>query len=153
MTIQGEKKLRKELDELKKIKRPKIIKSISEARAFGDLKENAEYHAAKEEQSFCERRIQEIEYKLSNAHIIDVKKMCIHKKIFFGATVKILNIKSKKIYKYKIVGDDEADFKKKLISINSPMAKGLMKKKKNELAVIKTPIGFVSYKILKILYI
>ncbi|CAL4322237.1 Transcription elongation factor GreA [Buchnera aphidicola (Periphyllus testudinaceus)] len=153
MTKKGKKKLQKELNNLKNIIRPRIIASISEARAHGDLKENAEYHAAKEEQSFCERKIQEFEFKLSNSYVVDIKKMSIHKKIFFGATVKILNIKLNKIYTYQIVGDDESDFKKNLISINSPMAKGLMKKKVNEIARIKTPVGAVSYKILKIVYI
>ncbi|WP_343183401.1 transcription elongation factor GreA [Buchnera aphidicola] len=153
MTIKGEKKLRKELNKLKNIIRPKIISSISEARAHGDLKENAEYHAAKEEQGFCERKIQEIEYQLSNANVIDVTKMSMNKKIFFGATVDILNIQSNNIYTYQIVGDNEANFKKKLISINSPMARGLIGKKINDLAIIKTPVGSVTYKILKIIYI
>ncbi|WP_343187636.1 transcription elongation factor GreA [Buchnera aphidicola (Periphyllus koelreuteriae)] len=153
MTIKGEKKLRKELNKLKNIIRPKIISSISEARAHGDLKENAEYHAAKEEQGFCERKIQEIEYQLSNANVIDVTKMSMNKKIFFGATVDILNVQSDSIHTYQIVGDNEANFKKKLISINSPMARGLIGKKINDLAIIKTPVGSVTYKILKITYI
>jgi transcription elongation factor GreA len=153
MTIDGEKKLREELNKLKEIKRPKIIKSIKKARAHGDLKENAEYHAAKEEQSFCEGRIREIEFKLSKAHVIDIKKISNQEKIFFGATVTVINIKSKKKYIYKIVGDDESNLKKNMISIYSPMAQGLIGKKKNELAIIHTPIGNVKYKIVKIKYV
>ncbi|CAL4321724.1 transcription elongation factor GreA [Buchnera aphidicola] len=153
MTLNGEKKLRKELEFLKNVKRPLIIKEISKARAHGDLKENAEYQSAKEEQSFCEGRIQEIEFKLSNSYIIDVKKIITKNRVVFGSTVTILQIKSKKKFIYQIVGDDEANFKKKLISVNSPMSRGLIGKKNNEIAIIETPLGCVEYKILKIEYI
>ncbi|CAL4322301.1 transcription elongation factor GreA [Buchnera aphidicola] len=153
MTINGEKKLRKELNELKLIKRPKIISAIKKARAYGDLKENAEYHAAREEQSFCEGRIREISFKLLNAYVIDTKNIHNKEKVFFGAKVTISNIKSKKNYTYQIVGDDESNLKKKKISINSPMAQGLLGKKKDELAKIHTPTGCVKYQVKKIEYI
>lgn len=153
MTIEGQKKLLKELDFLKRVKRPKIIKSIAIARSYGDLKENAEYHAAKEEQSFCEGRIKEIEFKLSNANVIDIQKLSEFKKVFFGATVTILHILSKNIYTYKIVGDEESNFKKNMISINSPIARSLIGKKKNDLLKVCTPSGKVEYQILKVKYI
>lgn len=153
MTLQGQKKLLKELDFLKRVKRPKIIMSIAEARSHGDLKENAEYHAAKEEQSFCEGRIKEIELKLSNSNVIDVKNLSNFKKIFFGATVTVLHITSKNIYTYKIVGDDESNFKKNMISINSPIARSLIGKKKHDFVKVCTPSGKVKYQVLKIRYI
>ncbi|CAL4322194.1 transcription elongation factor GreA [Buchnera aphidicola] len=153
MTVDGEKKLRKELYELKSIKRPKIVSAIAKARAYGDLKENAEYHAAREEQSFCEGRIREISFKLLNSHVVDIKKIVNRKKIFFGASVTILNIKSKEIFTYKIVGDDEANFKKKMISVNSPMSQALIGKKKNHLVKVQTPTGCVKYQVIKIKYI
>ena len=153
MTLRGAKKLQKELKELKSIKRPRIINAIAEAREHGDLKENAEYHSAREEQSFCEGRIKEIELKLSNSQIIDIKKISNNGRVIFGSTVAILNTKENKKFTYQIVGDDEADFKRNLISINSPMARGLIGKEINNVAVICTPGGNVEYKILKIDYI
>ncbi|HMI76812.1 MAG TPA: transcription elongation factor GreA [Buchnera sp. (in: enterobacteria)] len=153
MTLKGMEKLHQELKELKEIKRPKIIAAIVEARAYGDLKENAEYHAAKEEQGFCEGRIQEIESKLYNAQIIDVSKIAKSGNVIFGVTVTILNIHTKETFIYSIVGDDESDFKKNLISINSPMARGLLGKRINDIAIINTPSGDVKYKILDIAYI
>jgi transcription elongation factor GreA len=153
MTLRGAKKLRQELQVLKNIKRPRIITAIAEAREHGDLKENAEYHSAREEQSFCEGRIKEIEAKLSNSQIIDVTKFSNSGRVIFGSTVTILNIKSNEQFTYQIVGDDESNFKKNLISINSPMSRGLIGKKNNTIAVIRTPAGNVEYKILKIEYI
>lgn len=153
MTASGIKKLKKELDILKRIKRPKIIASIIEARQHGDLKENAEYHAAKEEQSFCEGRIKEIELKLSRAQIIDVSRLKNNGTIVFGSTVTILNLSTTKRFIYKIVGDDESNFKLNLISINSPMARGLIGKKINDISTIQTPSGNVRYKIENIEYI
>ncbi len=150
MTLKGEKKLRKKLNFLKKIKRPQITLSISEARKFGDLKENAEYHAAKEEQIICEKKIKEIEKKLIYAKIIDIKKIKNKKKIIFGSKITIINLNNKNIFTYRIVGDDESNIKKKLISINSPLVKGLIGKKKNEITKIKTPNGTVKYKIINI---
>ncbi len=153
MTINGEKILRKKLKILKEIKRPKIISLIIDARKFGDLKENAEYNAAKEEQIICEKKINEIENKLIKAQIIDISKINKKEKVIFGSTITIFNINNKKIYKYRIVGDDESDIKKNLISINSPLARGLIGKKKKNICQIKTPIGKTKYKIIKIEYI
>ncbi|QCO70939.1 transcription elongation factor GreA [Buchnera aphidicola (Macrosiphum euphorbiae)] len=153
MTVRGAEKLRKELKKLKSIKRPRIITAIAEAREHGDLKENAEYHSAREEQSFCEGRIKEIESKLSNSQIIDITKISNDGRVIFGSTVEILNIKNNEKFIYQIVGDDESDFKKSLISINSPIARGLIGKKNNDIVIIHTPGGDVKYKILKIDYI
>ncbi|WP_367678296.1 transcription elongation factor GreA [Buchnera aphidicola] len=153
MTARGAEKLRQELQQLKSIKRPRIIAAIAEAREHGDLKENSEYHSAREEQSFCEGRIKEIEAKLSNSQIIDITKLSNNGKVVFGSTVTVLNIKNNDQFTYQIVGDDEADFKKNLISINSPMSRGLIGKKSNTHVIICTPGGEVEYKILKIDYI
>ncbi|AKC32597.1 transcription elongation factor GreA [Candidatus Pantoea carbekii] len=153
MTLKGAETLRAELNELKTVKRPRIIASIAEAREYGDLKENAEYHAAREEQGFCERRIQEIEAKLSNAQIIDITKIPKTNRIIFGSTVSIVNINTDEKFTYRIVGDDEADFKKNMISVNSPMARGLVGKKVNDITMINTPSGGIEYKIITIEYI
>ncbi|NDL61403.1 transcription elongation factor GreA [Acerihabitans arboris] len=153
MTLRGADKLREELDFLKSVRRPEIIKAIAEARAHGDLKENAEYHAARDQQGFCEGRIQEIEAKLSNAQVIDVTKMSAGGRVIFGATVSIQNLDNEEEQTYRIVGDDEADFKQNLISINSPMARGLVGKELGDIALIRTPGGDVEYEILKIEYL
>ncbi|WP_261979232.1 transcription elongation factor GreA [Buchnera aphidicola] len=153
MTVRGAEKLRQELEKLKSIQRPRIISAIAEAREHGDLKENAEYHSAREEQSFCEGRIKEIESKLSNSQIIDITKISNDGRVIFGSTVEILNIKNNEKFIYQIVGDDESDFKKNLISINSPIARGLIGKNNNDTVIIHTPGGDVEYKILKINYI
>ncbi|WP_422667298.1 transcription elongation factor GreA [Buchnera aphidicola] len=152
MTIRGAEKLREELKELKTIQRPRIILAISTAREHGDLKENAEYHAAREEQSFCEGRIQEIEKKLSQAQIIDISTISNHGRVVFGSTVTVINIKTKEKFTYQIVGDDEADFKKNLISINSPMARGLIGKEVGMIATIRTPGGDIDYNIFNVDY-
>lgn len=153
MTLLGAEKLRKELNELKIIHRPRIIASIVEARQYGDLKENAEYHAAREQQAFYEGRIKEIERKLSHAEIIDITKIPFSNRIIFGSTVTILNLENSKKSTYRIVGDDESDHKKQLISINSPLARGLIGKTKNEVVLIKTPSGNIKYEILNVEYI
>ncbi|KQN64383.1 transcription elongation factor GreA [Erwinia sp. E602] len=155
MTLKGAEKLREELDELKTVKRPRIIASIAEAREHGDLKENAEYHAAREEQGFCEGRIQEIEAKLSNSQVIDVTKMASNAngRVIFGATVTVFNVDTDEESTYRIVGDDEADFKQNLISVNSPMARGLIGKVVDDVAVIKTPGGDKEFEILKVEYL
>lgn len=153
MTARGADKLRKELNELKSVKRPAIIEAIAEAREHGDLKENAEYHAAREQQSFCEGRIQDIEGKLSNAQIIDVTKLNNTGKVVFGVTVTILNVETDEEIRYQIVGDDEADIKNNLISVNSPMARGLIGKSLDEEVVIKTPSGDTEYEIIAVDYI
>jgi transcription elongation factor GreA len=153
MTLKGAEKLREELNELKSVKRPRIIASIATAREHGDLKENAEYHAAREEQGFCEGRIQEIEAKLSNAQVIDITAMPKTGRVIFGATVTILNVDTDEEFTYRIVGDDEADFKQNLISVNSPMARGLIGKSAEDVAIVKTPGGDVEYEVLKVEYL
>lgn len=153
MTARGAELLRAELHELKSVKRPKIIEAIAEAREHGDLKENAEYHAAREQQSFCEGRIQDIEGKLSNAQIIDVTKMPNNGKVIFGATVTLLNVETDEETAYRIVGDDEADIKQNLISINSPIARGLIGKELDDVVNIQTPGGTVEFEIINVDYI
>ncbi|TDB49149.1 transcription elongation factor GreA [Photorhabdus luminescens] len=153
MTVRGADKLREELDYLKNVRRPKIISDIAEAREHGDLKENAEYHAAREQQGFCEGRIQEIEAKLSNAQVIDVTKMPKTGRVIFGTTVAVLNVNTDEEQTYRIVGDDEADIKENLISVNSPIARGLIGKEVDDVVIIKTPGGEVEYEILKVEYI
>ncbi|MBD3585003.1 MULTISPECIES: transcription elongation factor GreA [Salinimonas] len=153
MTAHGAELLRNELNELKTVTRPRIIESIAEAREHGDLKENAEYHAAREQQSFCEGRIQDIEGKLSNAQIIDVTKMENTGKVIFGTTVTIMNLETDKETRYRIVGDDEADIKNNLISVNSPIARGLIGKEVDDVVNIETPSGTVEFEITEVEYI
>lgn len=153
MTQRGAEKLREELEYLKSVRRPEIIRSIAEAREHGDLKENAEYHAAREQQGFCEGRIQEIKGKLFNSQVIDVTKLAPRGRVIFGATVSVENLDSEEKQTYHIVGDDEADFKQNLISINSPIARGLVGKEEGDIVVIKTPGGEVEYEILKVEYL
>ncbi|MFT6270204.1 MAG: transcription elongation factor GreA [Alphaproteobacteria bacterium] len=152
MTLLGAQKLREELNELKSKVRPRIIKSIAEAREHGDLKENAEYHAARDQQSFCEGRIQDIEGKLSGAQIIDVTKMTNNGKVIFGATVRLLNVDTDEEIQYHIVGDDESDLKNGRISVNSPIARGLIGKELDDVSIIKTPVGVVEYEIIQVDY-
>jgi len=153
LTIKGAEKLRLELDELKSVVRPRIIASIATAREHGDLKENAEYHAAKEQQSFTEGRISEIEGKLSNAQIIDVTKVDANGKVVFGATVEIEDIESEKKVTYQIVGEDEANIKEGRISIGSPIARALIGKEVEDIVTVKAPSGDVEYEIISIEYI
>ncbi len=153
MTVRGAEKLREELEYLKNISRPKIIEAIAEARAHGDLKENAEYHAAREQQGFCEGRIQDIEGKLSKAQIIDVTKLANNGRVVFGATVTLLKSDTEEEIRYRIVGDDEADIKEGLISINSPIARGLIGKEVDDVVIVKTPAGDVEYEILEVKYL
>ena len=153
MTAKGANILRAELEELKTVKRPEIVHAIAEAREHGDLKENAEYHAAREQQGFCEGRIQDIEAKLSNAQIIDVSKIANNGKVIFGSTVTIVNVETDEEVSYQIVGDDESDIKKNLISINSPIARGLIGKSLDDEISITTPGGVVDYEIIKVEYI
>lgn len=152
MTVNGAEALRQELNELKTVKRPAVIQAIAEARAHGDLKENAEYHAAREQQGFIEGRIQDIEGKLSNAQIIDVTKMTNSGKVIFGATVTILNLDTEEEVTYRIVGDDEADIKNNLISVNSPIARGLIGKEADDVVNITTPKGVVEFEITDVQY-
>lgn len=153
MTIHGAKKLELELEDLKKVQRPRIVQAIAEARAHGDLKENAEYSAAREQQSFCEGRIQEIEGKLSNAQIIDVTKIPHTGKVIFGTTVTILNIETEQTVTYQIVGDDESEIKANKISVNSPIARALVGKEEGDIVVVKAPGGEVEYEIDKVEHI
>ncbi|GFN45975.1 transcription elongation factor GreA [Candidatus Regiella insecticola] len=153
MTVCGAEKLRKELEYLKNKRRQEIITAIAEARAHGDLKENAEYHAAREQQGFCEGRIKEIETKLSNAQVIDVTEIVNNGRIIFGSTVTVLNIATDEEYIYRIVGDDEANAKQNLISVNSPMARGLIGKQIDDTAVITTPGGDIEYDIIAVEYL
>ena len=153
ITIFGLQKLKEELKDLKEIKRPKIVAAIAEARSHGDLKENAEYHAAKEEQGHIEGRIQEIQALLANAEIIDIKKVADGTKtVVFGATVQVSDLDDSSKAKFKIVGDDEAEIEKGLLSYKSPVAKSLIGKEKGDFATVTTPKGEKNYEIIKITY-
>ena len=153
MTVEGERLLREELNRLKTVDRPRIITAIAEAREHGDLKENAEYHAAREQQGFCEGRIQEIEGKLSDARVIDVTALPKTGKVIFGVTVTIINVDTDESKTYKIVGDDEADIKQNKISVSSPIARALIGKEEGEVVVVKTPGGDVEYEIEDVLHL
>jgi len=150
MTVAGEQTLRSELDRLKSVERPKVIASIAEARAHGDLKENAEYHAAREQQGFIEARIRDIEYKLSHAQIIDVTSIPHTGKVIFGVTVELVNLETDEEVSYRIVGDDESDIKKRKISINSPIARSLIGKDEGDVITVETPAGIIEYELLKV---
>ncbi len=147
MTVEGAESLRLELEQLKKVERPRIVQAIAEAREHGDLKENAEYHAAREQQSFCEGRIQEIEGKLSHAQIIDVKSIAESGRVIFGATVKLINVETDQEVTYQIVGEDEANIKLNKISVSSPIARALVGKEVGDVAVVNAPGGTVEYEI------
>ena len=139
MTVKGAELLREELKKLKSVDRPEIITAIATAREFGDLKENAEYHAAKEKQSFIEGRINEIESKLSNSEVIDINKLSISNKVVFGSTVTLLNLDNDQIITYKIVGEDESDIENGLLSYKSPLSKAMIGKSTDDLVELKTP--------------
>lgn len=147
MTVAGEAKLREELQRLKSVERPRIIQAIAEARAHGDLKENAEYHAAREQQSFCEGRINEIESKLADSRIIDISNIPCTGKVIFGATVNIVNCETDETVQYQIVGEDEADVKQNKISVTSPIARALIGKEVGDIVVVKAPGGEIEYEI------
>jgi transcription elongation factor GreA len=153
MTTRGAQKLREELEHLKTVARPKVVEAIAEARAHGDLKENAEYHAAREQQSFIEGRIQEIEGKLGNADIIDVTKLNANGKVVFGSTIELLNMETEEEVMYQIVGEDEADIKARMISVSSPIARALIGKEEGDVVTVQTPNGKVEYEILEVRYI
>jgi transcription elongation factor GreA len=152
MTKRGHDALQAELQQLKTVERPRISAAIAEARAHGDLKENAEYHAAREQQGFVEGRIQDIEAKLSNAQVIDVTAMPRTGKVIFGVTVDIVNCDTDEAKTYQIVGDDEADIKANKISVNSPIARGLIGKEEGDVVTIQTPAGAVEYEIAEVRY-
>ena len=153
MTVAGAETLRAELNELKTVQRPKISLAIAEAREHGDLKENAEYHAAREQQSFCEGRITEIEAKLSESEIIDISKIEPTGKVIFGTTVTLYNLETDESVSYQIVGEDEADVASGKISVVSPIARAIMGKPDGEEVVVKVPAGEVQYEIEKIEHI
>ena len=147
MTVRGEQVLREELQRLKKVERPRITQAIAEAREHGDLKENAEYHAAREQQSFVEGRIKELEHKLSHAQIIDVTTIPVTGKVVFGATVTLIDVEDDRTVAYRIVGEDEADAKANLISVNSPIARALVGKAEGDEVTVNAPGGDVIYEI------
>ena len=152
MTLKGAEALRAELNELKTVKRPAVIAAISEARAHGDLKENAEYHAAREQQGFIEGRIKDIEAKLSHAQVIDVKTLNAGGKVVFGATVVLLDLNTNEEKTYQLVGVDEADLKHGKISVTSPVARALIGKEEGDSVEVRTPGGVRSYEILSVSY-
>tara|TARA_B100000965_G_scaffold394845_1_gene407598 strand:+ start:808 stop:1284 length:477 start_codon:yes stop_codon:yes gene_type:complete len=153
ITINGLEKLKEELTHLKEKKRPEIIAAISEARSHGDLKENAEYHAAKEQQSHNEGRIQEIDDLIARANVIDVSKISNDGKVIFGSTVLLQNLDTNEKIEYKIVGKDEADLKHKLIYFKSPIGKGLIGKNKGDLIEVSTPAGIKNFEIINVKYV
>jgi transcription elongation factor GreA len=153
ITVNGAKALRDELKILKSEKRPEVIAAISEARAHGDLKENAEYHAAREQQGFIEGRIKDIESKLSNATIVDINKISPTSKVVFASTITLANVETDDEVRYQIVGVDEADIKKGKISISSPIARALIGKEEGDVVEVTTPRGLIEYEILEIEYI
>lgn len=147
MTVEGEASLREELQRLKTVDRPRVIAAIAEAREHGDLKENAEYHAAREQQGFIEGRIQDIEGKLSNAQVIDIKTIPHTGKVLFGTTVRIINVDTDAEVEYRIVGEDEADIKANRISVSSPIARALIGKEEGDVVTVQIPSGTVEYEI------
>ncbi|WP_127476776.1 transcription elongation factor GreA [Sulfurivermis fontis] len=152
MTQRGAERLREELNELKSVARPRVIAAIAEARAHGDLKENAEYHAAREQQGFIEGRIQEIESKLSNAQIIDPATLNAGGKVVFGATVVLVEMDTEDEVTYQIVGEDEADIKQGRISVTSPVARALIGKEEGDIAQVQAPGGLREYEIVEVRY-
>jgi transcription elongation factor GreA len=153
MTHKGAEKLKEELHQLKSIERPSVILAIAEARAHGDLKENAEYHAAKDKQGFIEARIRDIEHKLSHAVVINVTTVPAQDKVIFGATVKIINTETDESISYQIVGEDEADIKSGKISVHSPIARALIGKEMGDVTIVHTPSGKMEYEIIEIQFI
>jgi transcription elongation factor GreA len=153
MTKHGADALLEELKDLKQNQRPKVVAAIAEAREHGDLKENAEYHAAREQQGFIEGRVQDIEAKLGNAQIIDVASLPKTGKVIFGTTVTIINLDTEQEVTYQIVGDDEADVKKNKISVNSPIARALIGKSEGDDVIVKAPSGDIDYEITSVEYL
>lgn len=153
LTVAGAEKLKAELQKLKSEDRPRVIEAIAEAREHGDLKENAEYHAAREQQGFIEGRIKEIEGKLGNAQIIDVTALDPQGKVVFGATVNLISLENDAEVRYQIVGEDEADIDNGKISVNSPIARAMIGKEEGDVATVQTPGGVKEYEIAEVLYI
>jgi transcription elongation factor GreA len=152
LTLKGAQRLRDELDQLKSVKRPEVINAIAEARAHGDLKENAEYHAAREQQSFIEGRIKQLEGELSHAEVIDVAQLNAGSRVVFGATVTLADVETDEEKKYQIVGDLEADIKLAMIAISSPLARALIGKNEGDSVVIDAPAGQREYEIVSVAY-
>jgi transcription elongation factor GreA len=153
MTLRGAERLRAELKKLKSEARPNVIKAIAEARAHGDLSENAEYHAAREQQSFIEGRINEIESRLSNSEIIDVTRLAASGRVVFGATIELEAEDGANTVRYQLVGDDEADIKQGLLSVSSPIARALIGKSEGEVVDVTTPGGTRTYEIVSVKYV
>tara|TARA_B100001559_G_C16482254_1_gene614370 strand:- start:969 stop:1457 length:489 start_codon:yes stop_codon:yes gene_type:complete len=153
ITVNGLKNLKKELEDLKNVQRPKVVEAIAEARSHGDLKENAEYHAAKEQQALIESRVIAINDLIARANVIDVSKIENDGKVIFGSTVKLKDLEIEKEITYKLVGQDEADIKKNLIFYKSPIGKALIGKNKGDMVVVNTPSGEKSFEILDVEYI
>jgi transcription elongation factor GreA len=153
LTVAGAEKLRAELHDLKSAQRPRVIEAIATARAHGDLRENAEYHAAREQQGFIEARIRELEVKLANAEVIDVTTLNAEGRVVFGATVDLVEEESGVELTYRIVGEDEADIKAGLISVGSPIARALIGKQEGDTAIVQAPSGSREYEILEVKYI
>jgi len=153
MTVKGEKALRDELVQLKTVQRPTVIEAIADAREHGDLKENAEYHAAREQQSFIEGRIIEVESKLSNSQVIDILSIPRSGKVIFGTTVGLINIETDEEVRYQIVGDDEADIKAGKISVSSPIARAIIGKEEGDAVGVQVPSGIIEYEIDEVLHI
>lgn len=147
MTVAGEAALRAELEQLKKVDRPRISKAIAVAREHGDLKENAEYHAAREQQSFAEGRIMDIESKLADCQVIDVTALPKTGKVIFGTTVDLINVETEEAVRYQIVGEDEAEVKSNKISVTSPIARALIGKEEGDVALVRAPAGDIEYEI------
>lgn len=153
LTVRGAEKLRVELQKLKSVERPRVVAAIAEARAHGDLKENAEYHAAREQQGFIEGRILEVEAKLANAQVIDVTKLNPGGKVVFGSTVALVDVATDEEITYQIVGEDEADIKEGLISVSSPIARALIGKMEGDEVVVQAPGGTREYEVLSVRYV
>lgn len=153
LTVAGEARMREELNRLKNEERPRIIEAIAEARAHGDLKENAEYHAAKEQQGFIEGRIKDLEAKLSNCQVIDISKLPQNGKVVFGVTVELEDIDNGDTLEYQIVGDDEADIKANKISVSSPIARAMIGKEAGDVAKVQTPGGIRELEIVEVRYL
>ncbi|MCY4363555.1 MAG: transcription elongation factor GreA [Gammaproteobacteria bacterium] len=153
VTAKGARRLRQQLDQLKSVERPKIIQALKEARAHGDLSENAEYHAARERQGFLEGRIATIEETLAVAEIIEVEKIHADGKIVFGATVDLLNLESEQEVRYQIVGEKEADIDQGLLSVTAPIARALIGKEEGDVIEVNAPGGIIEYEVLKVAYI
>ncbi|AOE87478.1 transcription elongation factor GreA [Pseudomonas sp. TCU-HL1] len=153
MTVQGARALEDELKHLKTVMRPQITQAIAEARELGDLKENAEYHAAREQQGMVEARVRDIEGRLQNAQVIDVASLPHTGKVIFGVTVDIANVETDEAVTYQIVGDDEADIKQGKLSVSSPIARALVGKEEGDVVTVKTPSGIVEYEIVEVRHV